>query len=156
MTIKIEGLDAIVKKIDSLGRAGVMKTPMRQSVSYIHRTIKKYPAGSKAHRPQPFKSDKSRRWFFWALREGKIEVPYRRGQSPGSEDLQQSWTTTVSADGRRGEVGTNTRYARLVQDASRQTGYHKTTGWRTIQDVAKKEAPKIVAFFKAAYDKAVK
>ena len=151
MTVKIEGLDAILKKIDSLGKPDVFRPPMQQSVNYIKRAIKKYPPGSGAHRPQPFKTDKSRRWFFWALNEGEIKVPYRRTRSLGNK-----WTTTVSTDGRRGEIGNDVKYGPLVQDESRQTGYHKTTGWITIQTVAKREAPKIVAFFKAAYDAAVK
>ena len=158
MTIKLEGLDAIVKKIDSLGKPDVFKQPMKESMIYLNDKVAKYPTND-GHRPQPFKTDKSRRWFFWALAnpiDSKLEVPYRRGQSPGSKKLGTKWTTKISTDGRRGEIGSDADYGPLVMDKSQQTAYHKQTGWHTIQDVLKKATPTIIGKFKRAYDKAVK
>ena len=155
MTIKIEGLDKVIKQIDSLGKPDAFRRPMSQSVVHLKDKIAKYPT-SNQHRPQPFKTDKSRRFFFWALREGKIEVPYRRGMSPGSEKLGTSWTTKVSADGRTGRVGNDTAYGRLVQDRASQTAYHKTTGWNTVQDIAKKEQNAVLKFFQLQYERLLK
>ena len=154
MPIEITGLDAIVKKLEALDDPKVFRDPMKLSVNHLHNKIADTPTGNQ-HRKQPFKTDKSRRYFFWALKKGDIEVPYRRGMSPNSEKLTTSWTTSVSADGRTGKVGNDTSYGRLVQDKTRQTSYHKTTGWKTTQDVAKKEEATIVGFFKAALDRAV-
>ncbi len=154
MTIELKGMEDIIKKLESLNQPAVFRTPMKQSVAHLHRTIAKTPTGNQ-HRPQPFKTDRSRRFFFAALRKGDIEVPYKRGSSPGSEKLTTSWTTKVSADGRRGVVGNDTSYGRLVQGA-RQTAYHKKTGWKTVQEVAKKEQKAILRFFQQAYERALK
>ena len=128
---------------------------MTQSVAHLQDKIAKYPLGNQ-HRLQPFPTDRSRRFFFAALRASDIEVPYRRGQSPGSEKLGTSWTTSVSADGRTGRVGNDTTYGRLVQDRDRQTAYHKTTGWNTVQDVAKKEQAAVLKFFQIQYERLLK
>src|SRR5688572_14895075 len=50
-------------------------------------------------------SDKQRRGFFAKLKAGEIEVPYRRGQSPGSQRLAQRFATSVASDGRSAMVG---------------------------------------------------
>ncbi len=155
MTIQVEGLDSIRKKIESLGQPRALKVPMGQAVDHLQLKMKAYPIGNQ-HRPQPFRSEKSRRFFFWALREGKIEVPYRRGQSPGSEKLGTSWTTSVSADGRTGKVGNDASYGPLVQDRTRQTAYHKATGWNTVQDVVKKEQKAVLRFFQIQYERLLK
>ena len=155
MTVKIKGLDAIIKKLDSLGKPGVLRTPMKKSLFHVQRRIAKTPTGNQ-HRPQPFKTDKSRRWFFWALKKGLIEVPYRRGQSPGSEKLTTSWLSQaamkISANGQRGELGNDASYGPLVQDVKRQTAYHRKTGWVTTQGVLKESTPAIVGYFKRTYD----
>lgn len=149
MTVEVTGLEAVLLKLAGLDKPENFRRPMNQAVQHIHRRIMKYPSRSK--RPQPFKTDKSRRYFFWALKAGKIEVPYRRGQSPGSEQLQQSWTTSVSVDGRQGKVGNDTTYGPLVQDRSQQTAYHAGTGWTTSQDVVESEQDEVVGFFEAQY-----
>ena len=155
MPIEIKGLDHVLKQIDSLGQPNAFRRPMGQAVDHLEVKMKAYPIGNQ-HRPQPFKSEKSRRFFFWALREGKIEVPYRRGKSPGSEKLGTSWTTKVSADGRTGRVGNDTTYAQLVQDSTRQTAYHKRTGWNTVQAIAKKEQATVLKFFQIQYERLLK
>jgi len=38
-----------------------------------------------------FASEKQRRYVMAAIREGKIEVPYRRGMSPGSQRMSRSY-----------------------------------------------------------------
>lgn len=49
--------------------------------------LRTYPSPS--GKPQGFKSDKSRRYFFAALRSGKIDVPYRRtGKTAASYQKQ--------------------------------------------------------------------
>jgi hypothetical protein len=85
-------------------------------------------------------SDKARRMragFFYHLKHGDIEVPYRRGQSPRSEKLGQSWTTQTENQGFRAIIGTGVSYARMVQDSARQTSYHRQTGWITTNQVEK-------------------
>jgi hypothetical protein len=60
-----------------------------------------------------FVSDKQRRAFFARLRSGEIEVPYRRGTSPGSQTLGRRWH--IRPSGQINHVLTNdASYAPLV------------------------------------------
>lgn len=145
MTTTVQGLDATIDKLDGLDRPEVFRRPMTEGTAHLQRAIAKYPP--QVSRPQPFKSDKQRRYFFAALRRGEIKVPYRR-----TGTLGRRWTTEVSPDGRRGVVGNNTPYGPLVQgDASQQVRYHAAGGWRRVDHVARIEARRVVAFFEAQY-----
>lgn len=90
---------------------------------------------------QPFKTDKQRKYFFFALKAGLIDVPYRRGMSPSSQRLSQRWD--VQRSGLTVEVGTNVTYAPYVV-GEKQSMYHKVTGWRTVEDVVRAEENKIM------------
>lgn len=84
------------------------------------------------------------RGFFAKLKKGLIEVPYRRGMSPGSRKLGQSWTTQASNGGFTQTVGTRAPYAPLVHSARKQTRFHKVTGWKTDEQIVKEQAPNLV------------
>ena len=92
---------------------------------------------------EPFVSDRQRRFFFAALRDGRIDVPYRRGQSPGSQRLGQRWTV------RRRQwhtviVGNNASYAPFVQGPKRQSEFMRALGWKTTEDVAREHGGDIM------------
>lgn len=98
--------------------------------------IKPYPEKNRPSRSsvygQTWQSAKQRRYFFFALRKGVIQVPYRRGLSPGSQRLGRSWTAK-HVDDTSVAIGTNVTYARMVKDEQQQTRYMKAVGWTTIQ-----------------------
>lgn len=145
MTVTMSGLDDVIEKLDGLNRPEVFRRPMTQSVNHLQRKLADYPP--QVSRPQYFKTDKQRRYFFWALRKGKITVPYRR-----SGLLGRRWTTRVSADGRRGEVGNNTPYGPLVQGGpGQQARYHAAGGWRRVDHIARIEQRTVVGYFEAQY-----
>ncbi len=90
--------------------------------------------------PQPthkmrFKTGRQRTYVLAAIREGLIDVPYRRAMSPGSEALSKSWTISEINDGLGAVVGNDTSYGPLVQDREKQSLFHQETGWITVQDV---------------------
>lgn len=86
-------------------------------------------------RKMVFVSDRQRRAFFAKLRSGEIEVPYRRGSSPGSETLGRRWH--IQPSGAIGHVLTNdASYAPLVHGADDQASYHKGN-WKTDEGIAK-------------------
>jgi hypothetical protein len=97
-----------------------------------------------------FVSAKQRKFFFWALRTGRIEVPYRRGLSPNSERLAQRWTAVQR--GLSTIVGNNASYAPYVQ-GNRQSAYHKRVGWKTARDVLKAEKTRLLAIIVAELKK---
>lgn len=140
-TIRIEGAEELIKRITTLEQMKKVKASIREAALFLKGKVSEYPPES--HRPNwmlrgnSAKAQRMRRGFFYHLKRGNIEVPYRRGQSPGSKKLGQSWTTRVDNQGFRAIIGTGVSYARMVQDSARQTSYHRHTGWITTNQVEK-------------------
>ena len=153
VSIKIEGLDKLVSRLRRVGSLAGVRAAIKGAAIHVLNRMKEYPAAR--HAPQPFVSDKQRRGFFWHLAQGDIEVPYRRGQSPGSQSLKHRWAMKTEDDGLTAAVGNNASYARLVQDAEKQTRYHTTTGWGTVQGVMKEERDLVTGMIIGAAKKAL-
>jgi hypothetical protein len=105
---------------------------------------------------QPFKSDKQRRFFFAALRDGRIRVPYVRGMDPRSEALGQAWATQVEAgpEAITGLLGNNSSYFEVVQ-GDNQSEYMKAVGWKTIDQGLDEAEPEVDILFDQAVDQVV-
>ena len=138
--VRVEGLDKLLRKLGKMGPS-VFRPAIAEAATHIKSKIAQYPRVR--HGKQPFKTDKSRRYFFFALRNSLIEVPYRRGLSPGSEALGRRWTVEFRDDGKTAVIGNNASYARLVQSDDEQTNYHRLTGWPTDKSVAETEAHEV-------------
>ena len=152
MPTYIRGDVELRRKLAQLKDMKAIEPALKASAMYVKGKISKYPAGNQ-HRPQEFVSDKQRRFFFWALKNGIIEVPYRRGQSPGSEDHGQSWTIQGMKGGLQQIIGSDTSYGPLLQDELLQTAYHRATGWKTTYTVMVEEEEEVLQFIKRAVDK---
>jgi hypothetical protein len=150
--IEVLGLGEVIRKLNGLDDPARFIRPMTEATAHIQNKIAKYPP-SPAGRKQGFKTEKQRRYFFWALREGIIKLPYKR-----TGTLGRKWTSRVSPKGRRGTVGNNTPYARVVQDSGydKYSHYHKETGWSTIQEVAKSEEKAVAGYFERQYQRYTK
>lgn len=85
---------------------------------------------------------KQRGAFFAKLRAGEIEVPYRRNFSPNSEQSSKRWSIQSSHSGFRQTVGNTASYSALLQ-GKKQALYHKQTGWRRIDVIAREETPQV-------------
>lgn len=93
----------------------------------IRPALMQYPAPS--GKKQAFASDKARKFFFAAVRDGRITVPYRR-----SGALGRDWQRTPTADG---VTLTSTRpNSDLVRTQGKQAKYHKGT-WPTDQQIVR-------------------
>lgn len=88
--------------------------------------LMQYPP--KSGRPMSFVSDKSRKYFFAALKAGQIQVPYRR-----TGDLGRMWTQTPSSDGLT--LTSGVPYSERVI-GQRQAAYFKGV-WPTTEMVAR-------------------
>lgn len=152
MTVKIEGLEKVVKKLDALNSPGIFKKPMTQAVQHIKRKIARPPrkdAGAFSRLATP-----AQRRAFWA-RVNSGEIQFREGVGyVRTNQLRNSWTEKVTNGGRRGEVGTNIPYGPFVQ-GDRQQPFHEASGWPVAEEVAKEEADTVVRIFKRAYDEAI-
>ena len=120
-----------------------LKRATTASVALLRKRLAKYPGKSSGK--MEFVSDKQRRFFFAALREGKIHVPYQR-----TVTLGKRWTTEVSrrGDDLVGKVGNATVYGPFVQSVDQQAAIHRGR-WRTDEQVARLMEPNIQALFEA-------
>lgn len=85
--------------------------------------LKAYGYPSQTNKPQPFKTDRQRRWFFWALYSGLITVPYHRtGRLANSWRAERvglaEWIVANSAE-----------YSSLVIGQGQQAKYHEDNWW---------------------------
>lgn len=151
MSYEWKGIDELQKKLKDVLDRYKIAAAVRTGALHIKGKVSIYPSAS--HRPQPFVSSKQRRFFFWALKAGKIEVPYRRGISPSSEDHGKSWTLKAVRGGLVYKIGSDTSYGPLLQSEVHQTAYHKKTGWKTIQQTAREEMDVVLKFIKKQIDK---
>ena len=139
----------VLAKLDPEKMRHEVEVALGGAADIIRAGVKQYPSRQSTG-PQQWKSEKQRRWFFAALREGKIQVPYRR-----TGKLGQSWTKRID----RGStwpaavIGTHMAYAPYVQDADRQTAMHARTPWPTAQGVAEEKSDEVVRFIKKALEK---
>lgn len=136
--------DAIAIKID-FGKVPMVMNKIRQKrlanragrAMMVHLRSKIAPYPPVSRRPQAGQwSDAERRAFFAKLKAGEIEVPYRRGLSPGSESLGKRWQ--IKSSGSNHSLSNNSSYASLVQ-GRKQIPYHKGTGWKTTETVLNDE-----------------
>jgi len=108
-----------------------LRAALRAGALYLKGVFSEYPDDSNAHRPQPFVSEKSRRYFFAALASGEIEVPYKRGSSPNSETFSKQWGIADAAGGDTLQIGNSASYGPLLVGRE-QAFYHKVTGWKDL------------------------
>ena len=160
--IEVQGIDKIQKALERFPRQiarylGMAGQEAAGRVIFPTVGIKRYPPRKSISRRevygQSFESEKQRRWFFAALKEGRIDVPYRRGQSPGSERLCTQWYATVK--GFSTEIGNRASYASLVV-GEEQSRMMAARGWRRLVDVVSEEMRRITAVYQAWVDKLIR
>lgn len=140
--IDVVGEEDLIAKMSPEKYRRAISTGLRAGAVHVKGKIAVYPP-SPSGRSQPFKTDRQRRGFFAKLRSGEIEVPYRRGQSPNSEALGRRWTTGM-ARWNEAVVGNNASYGEIVQAKDKQSRFHGTTGWKTIEEVANNESDDVL------------
>lgn len=131
--IEYKGFKEVVEKLGRLD--GELDRALQLIAMGVGQEVKneaaKYPSQKPAVASAAFNfvSDKQRRWFFWALNSGQIQVPYRR-----SRQLGNSWTVK-----KRGQtdavVGTAVPYAPYVHGDSEQSGMMAAIGWPTTSEI---------------------
>lgn len=100
-----------------------------------------------------FWSRRQQRFFFAALRDGTIQVPYRRGSSPGSQKLGSQWQIRIGQYD--AHVFNLTRYGLFVQGTKDQSLYH-AGNWKTERQIANESKPGVLAAFTAQYRRAIR
>lgn len=146
MSIKIEGYEQITAKIKTIADLKRIQAPLRTAALHLIGKLQEYPP--QRHGRQPFKTQKQRRYFFWALKNNKIEVPYKRGSSPGSRNLKQRWRVVNESPLSVAAVN-ETTYGPYVQAKALQSVYHRQSGWPTDESVAQSETQTVQRFLAA-------
>lgn len=158
-TIRIEGMKELLAKIKDLRELTPVAGAVKAAAIHLKGKLAVYPPQQHLTRASvygsTFQSAKQRAAFFAKLHDGEIEVPYRRGESPGSQTFGRRWTIATSNRGLTAVVGNNATYGPLLMDKERQSKYHAAGGWRTTNDVLTEETDTIVAFVKMSVDKAL-
>ena len=156
--IKIEGLPELKRIFKEVGSLRPVIKGLGKGAVHLKGKIAVYPK----HTPRPVAhlwTDKQRRGFFYYLNKGDIEVPYRRGQSSGSENLADKWTVRSFLGGLEWRVGNNVSYGPLVQGSGPmqpfQSQYHFETGWQTTDEVVEEETRKVNQIVKMEVDAAL-
>jgi len=138
MTLKIEGLERVVKKIDNIARFRVWaNAPMTKTNALLHDALAKYvPKAQGAF--SAMATDRQRRAYWAKVRSGAIS--HGSGGYRRSGNLGRRWTSRVdaSADGVKGTVGNNASYARWVQGNPGQQPFHAASGFMTTTKAIEK------------------
>lgn len=149
MEVKIIGLDKLVGRLSEPIVYQEALRAMHEATSLLHDRIAKYPRRRHGARME-FVSERQRRGFFAKLRSGEITVPYRR-----TGMLGRSWATRVRpmVGDIHGVVHNLVPYGTYVQGL-KQTTMHRVTGWKRLDDVAKRSMRTIKGFFVKALRRA--
>lgn len=141
ISITVEGVDRVMRKLGALEGTRVLERPMQQSVRILERDMKEYPpkrAGSRYVRGRGMMNA-----------DGVVK-------RITSEKLGSQWTARVTIDtsGVRGRVGNITSYAPFVQSRQFQAAVHRGR-WQTDYTVIMRRRGEIVDRFQAAIRRAL-
>ena len=98
-----------------------------------------------------FFTERQRRWFFWALNNNVINVPYKRNKRP--QGIRNSWR--VEGTGRLGFVANDAPGVGWVMGEN-QSRHEAMVGWKKASAIIKERTAKIVRRFDAGVKKAIK
>ena len=142
--IHIEGLERLQGKLNALDPHRYMAAVMGECVSDIQTDIATYAPATEANLPRPWTSGGPNTWYERGYGTKRIRKDGSIVGYQTSEVLGDHWTKRVEQGGMRGVVGNKVSYGPFVQDEDEQAPFHKEAGWRTIQEVAKRQAPRAI------------
>lgn len=144
IVVTVEGIPELQARLGRALSDAVLRGAMTQATALVQRRLAVYPPAS--HRKMVWVSEKQRRFFFAALREGTIEVPYRR-----TGTLGRRWTSAITGSGDNlvGTVGNNTSYGPYVMSRADQAAYHAGV-WPVAEDVADQMTDDVLGIFQQA------
>lgn len=146
MQINQGSVDGLFRQMGRIAAIDVLRPAMEASLLSLHDDMTDYPPRPQRPYPRMLRTAKQRRYFFWALKQGIIQVPYTR-----TGKLGQSWTweITQTSAGLRGVVGTNMGYAKWVQSQESQAMIHRGN-WLTDAGAVNQRRAEIGRRFAAA------
>ncbi len=154
--IRISGVEQLQAKLAKLGPAVRRECEIAVANYLLLQIIKDVPPYKKVTRRSvygvPFASAKQRRWFFWALSTGQIDVPYRRRGKHGGIATQWHIQQTKNAVW----IYNDDPAATYVYDDIWQNKLIGRIGWRTISAIVQAKTANLKAVVDRAAKKAIK
>lgn len=145
MNVSID--DAAVKRmLTRLESAEPFKAGLKAMGGYLRGRMAVYPPTEGNRPPQRFVSERQRRWFFAALKDGSLQIPYRR-----TGNLAKKWGQAEADGGLTQVVGNDAAYAPYVVGHESQSAYMRGLGWKTTADVVSAEADNAWRTFVAGF-----
>jgi hypothetical protein len=131
MAVVVIGADRLKQKLDRLASGRVARDSVAQAARYVKGQAIIYPPVRR--QSQPFKTAKQRRFFFAALRDGTIAVPYARRNISGG--LASRWIITSGDGGLSAAVSNDSPSGVYVMSTTQQAKYHEGN-WKTEKQIA--------------------
>ena len=152
MKIDILGVKELQAQLDKLPVEAADEA-ITEVQDYMLNVLRMYPPKNYVSRAsaygKSFQSDKQRRWFFWALNSGLINVPYRRTQT-----LSSGWHKVRS--GIMGYIVNYTPYAVFVMGERKQSRHEQMVGWKKPSELIDERIEKIKKIIDEAAKKAIR
>lgn len=149
--IDIAGEKELIAKLKKLPPA-VADTGVEAANEYIINTQRRYPSYKKVTRKSAygvtFFTERQRRWFFAALGDGSLKLPYKRTQG-----YSKGWKTV--GQGYRQIAVNESPYGEHLQ-GERQSRLSAKIGWKKITEWLKENMPRIVEKFDGGVKKAIR
>lgn len=140
MNITIDD-DAVKRMLAKLEHGDAAKAGLASMSRFLLGKVRRYsdtnfprPLRSQVY-GQAFQSDKQRRYFFAALRDGRITVPYKR-----TRNLRNLWGQATEDGGWTQIIGNSASYAPYVVGIQSQSKYMQALGWKSTADVVEAES----------------
>lgn len=146
--IRLDGKELALAKLAALGRLDEVKAGLMAAGIYLQKRLATYPPTKRLTREsvygQTFQTDRQRRGYFAKLRDGEIQVPYHRGESPGSQRLKASWTQRTTNGGMTVILGNDTTYGPLLMEGRTQSLFMQRLGWKTTDEIVDAERDEVL------------
>jgi hypothetical protein len=152
MQVELRGYETVIAALRAPLLDATMRSALAKGGARLKDAVDQYPGPASPFHVR-FRSDRHRRGFFARLRSGEIEVPYRRGVSPGSQNLIHKWTVAIARS--RARVDNNVGYAEWVH-GDRQAWFHAATGWRRLTDVVRSESGAVLEIVRLEIEGAIR
>lgn len=145
----IQGIEATTERLGKIRNPEGMREGSRAVAEYIVKELKRYPSPKRVSRKTAFGvtffTDKQRRWFFANLREGKLQIPYRRTRT-----LMGGWRDAPlgSSDYM---VYNEVPYAPYVQGDIGKSRMMTIIGWQSLKELVRRMGDRIGRIFSEAH-----
>lgn len=138
VNFKVRGIEAVQSFLASVPR-GAVRVALEAFTEYVigndahglrHNEPYKYVTRKSAY-GVTFFTPKQQRWFFWALREGKIDP----GSGVRTGKTSAAWKAAPSANGYQMKITNDTPGAYYTRDDKGQARQPAKVGWRKVTAV---------------------